>query len=151
MGEGWLMFFVISFLLPYFCGAEFFEEVELLFRIDCGGGGVLFFLPKSQVVFTQSRGRKCEKGGGSVIWLPGRGRGGVKKGAFPNPSWDGGEGWEEAVHMRSCVTYDTKEHFMLFKRALAYLTVRIVWGVGWVVAGTEGEGGTSGWTWWEWD
>jgi len=111
----------------------------------------MFRSPRGGVGLGRSGGEKGGRGGGGVIWGRGGGGGGVKKGAFPNPSWDGGEGWEEAVHMRSCVTYDTKEHFMLFKRALAYLTVRIVWGVGWVVAGTEGEGGTSGWTWWEWD
>jgi len=42
--------------------------------------------------------------------------------------WDGGEGWEEAVHMPSCVAYVTKEHLIFFKQALAYLAVGIVRG-----------------------
>jgi len=73
------------------------------------------------------------------------GRGDMGPRAFPNPSWDGGEGWDEADHMPSCVTYVTKEHFMFVKRALQYLAVSIVRGRGW--RGTCGEGRRRGYQW----
>jgi len=37
--------------------------------------------------------------------------------------WDGGKGWEKAVHMPSCVTCVTKKHFMFVKQTLTYLAV----------------------------
>jgi len=53
--------------------------------------------------------------------------------------WDGGKGWEEAVHIPSCVTYVTKKHLMFVKRTLTYLVVNIVrWRRG---QDSGGEGG----------
>ena len=41
--------------------------------------------------------------------------------------WDGGKGWEKAVHMLSYDTYVTKKHFMFVKWTLTYLAVNIIW------------------------
>jgi len=50
---------------------------------------------------------------------------------------NGSEGWEEAVHMPSCVTYVTKEHFMFVKRTLTYMAVSINRGRGEQGSGRE--------------
>jgi len=62
--------------------------------------------------------------------------------AFPGLSWDGGKVWEEAVHMPSCVTYLTKQHFMFLKRTLPHLAVSTIWGRG--EQGSGGKGGRGG-------
>jgi len=49
---------------------------------------------------------------------------------MPKPIWDGGEGWEEAVHMPSSVTYVTEKHFFFVKKALACLALGILGGGG---------------------
>jgi len=47
------------------------------------------------------------------------------QGAFPGSMWDGGEGWEKAVHMPSCAAYVLMKHFMkhfiFVKRTLTIL------------------------------
>jgi len=48
--------------------------------------------------------------------------------AFSNPSWDGGEGGEQAVHMPTSFTNVTEEHFFFVKGALAYLALGILGG-----------------------
>ena len=35
--------------------------------------------------------------------------------------WDGGKGWEKAVHMPSCVTYVREEHLIFVKWTLTYI------------------------------
>jgi len=53
----------------------------------------------------------------------------MHKGHFQVPCrsmWDGGKGWEEAVHMPSCVTYVAKKHLMFVKRTPTYLVVNII-------------------------
>jgi len=40
--------------------------------------------------------------------------------------WNSGKGWEEAVHMPSCVTYVTEEHLVFVKWALTHLAVDVV-------------------------
>ena len=59
-------------------------------------------------------------------------------GTFPSPNWDGGEGWEEAVHMPTSVTYVREERFIFVKRTLAYLVVSIIWGRRGRSSGREG-------------
>jgi len=77
-----------------------------------------------------------------------RGEEGCPLGAFLDPSWDGGEGWEEAVHMPTSVTYVTEEHFSSIKVALAYLTLGVrVWeGLPWGLGGGGMDtGGDEAW------
>jgi len=64
------------------------------------------------------------------VWLPGiEGGGGYIRGiSISQLGWWRDPGWEEAVHMPSCVTYVTQEHFVFVKRALAYLAASIVRG-----------------------
>jgi len=47
---------------------------------------------------------------------------------IPDRSWDGGEGWEEAVHMPASVTYVTEEHLVIVKGAFACLALVILGG-----------------------
>jgi len=61
-------------------------------------------------------------------WTLGWGSRGGTQGAFPQPSWDGSEGGEEAVHMPTGVTYFTKEHFFFVKWTLTYLALGILGG-----------------------
>jgi len=61
------------------------------------------------------------------------------EGTFPGSNSDGGEGWEEAVPMPSCVT---QEHLMFVKWTLTYLAVSIIRGRG--EQGSGGEGGRGG-------
>ena len=61
-----------------------------------------------------------ERVGGSVV---GQGQRGM-----PKPIWDGGEGWEEAVHMPHCFTHVAEEHFFFVKEALACLALGILGG-----------------------
>ena len=70
----------------------------------------------------ENRGRKANVSCYCLGWEVARGA----QGAFPGPIWDGGKGWEKAVHMPSCVTYVTKKHFMFVKRTLTYLAVNII-------------------------
>jgi len=58
---------------------------------------------------------------------------------------DGGEGWEETVHMPSCFTHITEEPFKFVKRTLIYLAVSMIRGRrGRGSVGREGGGGTGG-------
>jgi len=59
----------------------------------------------------------------------------------PDPNWEGGEGWEEAVHMPSCVTYVAEEYFMFVKWTLPYLAVSIIRAPERGEQGSGGEGG----------
>jgi len=65
------------------------------------------------------------------------------QGAFPHPSWDGSEGWEEAVHMTSGVTYVTMSevHFFFVNRGgtLTHLALRLV-----ILGGGAGKGEAEG-------
>jgi len=61
-------------------------------------------------------------------------------GTFPYPSRDGGEGWEEAVHMPTGVTYVTEKHFFLVKGTLTHLALCIIRGRA-SRAGDEGQYG----------
>jgi len=69
------------------------------------------------VVFSQSQGQGWERGNeGVAVDLEGGRRG--TQGTFPNPSRDGGEGGEEAVHMPTGVKYVTDKHFSSSKGLL---------------------------------
>ena len=65
------------------------------------------------------------------------------RGAFPNPSWDAGEGWEETVHMQTSVTHSTEEHFFFVKGALTHLAMGHLGG-GAVSGVGRGKGGCKG-------
>jgi len=86
----------------------FFSESSLCFSFfwEVIIAGMFFF---GQVVFIQSRGREWGRGGGGVVSLPGIGVGGGTLGTFPNPSWDGGEGWEGGPY---AILRCMKEHFI---------------------------------------
>jgi len=61
---------------------------------------------------------------GRVVGQPGTRRcGGGTNGVLPDPSLDGGEGWEEAVHMPTSVTHVTEEHFLLGQRGFCILGI----------------------------
>ena len=70
-------------------------------------------------------------------WTLGEGGRRGTQGTFPNPSRDGGEGGEEAVHMPTGVKYVTDKHFFLVKGAVTHLTLRII-------RGGTGRGGGEG-------
>jgi len=77
--------------------------------------------------FNQSQNREWGKEGKSVVWRFRVGGGAGFIGGISRSQLGGGEGWEKAVHMQSCVTYVRNEHFMFVKRTLTYLTVNIIW------------------------
>jgi len=99
-----------------------FVGSRLIIGNNHGGRGWGRF--QGQAVLNQSQGQGWGRGGGGVVGKPGmRGEGGGR--GFPNRSCDGGEGWDETVHMPASVTHVTEEHFVFVKGALACLALVI--------------------------